>query len=268
MRPSLTRRPAFSSAIPRLIVLRAIPVAAETAVTPPNPMISASFATNNRRPRSSRCGTICSQRARMPSTSIITQGYYLSIADAHHISILFLRSLSDLDSFISHQIPRGTAAERNRTLDALHERYYCRILDYLQAIHRYPPLSKDRYLIVAADPPGVYVQCLLSPDRGQIFCEAASARYKRPVRQLVPSDRLPQLAALGFDRDPGDANYQQQHRLIGAAELARFADLNIRSFYYLYGISPDSGLSLKAALVPLPPKPRYLMGAGCHPLTS
>ena len=69
-RPSLSRRPAFSSAIPRLIVLPAIPVAAETAVTPPNPMISASFATNNRRPRSSRCGTICSQRARMPSTSV------------------------------------------------------------------------------------------------------------------------------------------------------------------------------------------------------
>lgn len=44
----------LSSAMPRLIVLRAIPVAAATALTPPRPSDKASLATNKRRLRSSR----------------------------------------------------------------------------------------------------------------------------------------------------------------------------------------------------------------------
>jgi hypothetical protein len=45
-----------NSAIPRLIVLRAIPVADETALAPPRPSDNASLAANKRRPRSSRKG--------------------------------------------------------------------------------------------------------------------------------------------------------------------------------------------------------------------
>src|SRR5271170_230679 len=61
--------------MPRLIVLRAIPDAAETAVTPPRPSSSASFAANSRRPRSSRKPAILRYLIRSAATSIISTRY-------------------------------------------------------------------------------------------------------------------------------------------------------------------------------------------------
>ncbi len=60
-----------NSARPRPIVLRATPVASETAVIPPQPADNASFATNNRRARSSRYGASLSKRALTTAMSII-----------------------------------------------------------------------------------------------------------------------------------------------------------------------------------------------------
>src|SRR5207248_11345013 len=104
--------------------------------------------------------------------------------------------------------------------------------------------------IADALPSHVYVQCILAPDRTEIYCEAASGRWQRPVEQLVPDDRLPQLGVLGFGPDPGDGNYHQKHELAGFADLPRFADLYPRSFYYLYGIGTDREVYLHAPLVP------------------
>jgi len=56
-----------NSARPRPIVLRATPVASDTAVMPPHPASSASFAANSRRARSSREGASLSNRALIAS---------------------------------------------------------------------------------------------------------------------------------------------------------------------------------------------------------
>ena len=60
-----------NSASPRPIVLRATPVASDTAATPPRPAACASVAANSRRARSSRCGASVSNRALIPALSII-----------------------------------------------------------------------------------------------------------------------------------------------------------------------------------------------------
>jgi hypothetical protein len=59
-----------SSASPRLIVLRATPVALETAVMPPRPAARASLATNNRRARSFSRGESAAKRALTAMVSI------------------------------------------------------------------------------------------------------------------------------------------------------------------------------------------------------
>src|SRR6266851_1548379 len=102
LRP-ISLRAAFSSATPRLIVLRATPVAAATAVTPPRPSEIASLAANNRRPRSSKNGDILSNRLRRLSTSITTTRYRYAPTHRNDISILSLRSLTHFDSIISRR---------------------------------------------------------------------------------------------------------------------------------------------------------------------
>src|SRR4029077_14756683 len=59
----------------------AIPVARQTATTPPRPAACASLAANKRRPRSSKNGTNASKRALIAETSITPQEYL--VADQH-----------------------------------------------------------------------------------------------------------------------------------------------------------------------------------------
>ena len=106
MPPAMSLRPAFSSPIPRLIVLRATPLASETAVTPPRPSDKASLAANNRRPRSSRNGSILRNRVRRLSTSTTTPRYRCPSYSHNNIVILSLRCWRPSDSLISRQILR------------------------------------------------------------------------------------------------------------------------------------------------------------------
>jgi hypothetical protein len=57
MREPISLPACFSSATPRMIVLRAMPVAEATALVPPRPSDKASLAANKRRLRSSRNGS-------------------------------------------------------------------------------------------------------------------------------------------------------------------------------------------------------------------
>ena len=91
MRPTASRSAAFSSLIPRSIVLRATPVAAATAVTPPRPSDSASLAANNRRARSSNSGLILKNRAERLPTSITLTKYRHNLDNHTDIVILLLR---------------------------------------------------------------------------------------------------------------------------------------------------------------------------------
>src|SRR5436190_4782606 len=100
----ISLRAAFSSATPRLIVLRASPLAAATAVTPPRPSDIASLAANSRRPRSSKNGDILSNRVRRLLTANTTTRYRCTPPHHNDISILSLRSLTHFDSIISRQV--------------------------------------------------------------------------------------------------------------------------------------------------------------------
>jgi hypothetical protein len=64
-----------SSAKPRPIVLRAIPVIRATASMPPKPAACASAAANRRRPCSSSTGFKASKRSRIDDSSIMPQRY-------------------------------------------------------------------------------------------------------------------------------------------------------------------------------------------------
>ena len=64
-----------SSASPRPIVLRAMPVIRETATTPPRPAASASAAANRRRPRSSSAGSSAAYRNLIAASSITRRFY-------------------------------------------------------------------------------------------------------------------------------------------------------------------------------------------------
>ena len=66
--------PERRSARPRSIVLRARPVARDTATTPPRPAARASLAANNRRPFSSSDSARASNRALMAEISITRSG--------------------------------------------------------------------------------------------------------------------------------------------------------------------------------------------------
>src|ERR1700730_10096124 len=74
MRSGVGFSPFRNSASPRPIVLRARPVTAETAVTPPRPNASASLAATSRRSRSFRNGASASKRALMLAVSITQPG--------------------------------------------------------------------------------------------------------------------------------------------------------------------------------------------------
>jgi hypothetical protein len=165
--------------------------------------------------------------------------------------------------------PAATAAEEAEAgLDALRAHNYCRILAYLQAIYRRPPGTINRYVIAdLPGRPGVYVQCWIAPDRSYIECEAASGQFLRPVEQLVPARNLKMLPVLGFGSDPGHDNYTQEHPLAGERELARYADLYIRSFYLLYDADPATTFQLEAPLVRRPP-PLPSDDDRCRPLIS
>src|SRR6267142_1026614 len=102
LRP-ISLRAAFSSATPRLIVLRATPVAAATAVTPPRPSEIASLAANNRRPRSSKNGDILSNHCEDCRHQSQTTRYCYGLNHSNDISILSLRSSTYFDSIISRQ---------------------------------------------------------------------------------------------------------------------------------------------------------------------
>jgi hypothetical protein len=58
---------------PRMIVLRATPVARDTAAVPPYPAAAFSVATNNRRPLSSNWSLMAAYRARIAFSSIIRE---------------------------------------------------------------------------------------------------------------------------------------------------------------------------------------------------
>ena len=72
-RPPSAAVPARRSARPRPMVLRAIPLARETAVTPPRPAARASLAANKRRPLSSRDRASTSKRT-LIAVSIMPAG--------------------------------------------------------------------------------------------------------------------------------------------------------------------------------------------------
>src|ERR1019366_2500857 len=79
-RSASTAPPARNSLSARPTVLRASPVARDTAAIPPCPAVIASAAANRRRPRSSSTGSSASNRWRMVDSSI-TPPYYRQLPD-------------------------------------------------------------------------------------------------------------------------------------------------------------------------------------------
>jgi len=131
------------------------------------------------------------------------------------------------------------------------------------------PTPHDRYLIVDLQGHGEhYVQCLFyNRDRG-LFCEVASGAWERPVKQLVPPERLPSLAALGFSTNGTKRNFQRRRRVTGPESLAETADTIVRAFREVYGAGANENFTMKAPLVrEAPPAGSYVDGV-CEDATG
>ncbi len=105
-------------------------------------------------------------------------------------------------------------AERDEARDAFIETYRCAIVEILAPAIQGRDPADDRFLILAVvDRIPSYVQCLVSPDRRQISCEADSGFYQNkadePRTIFLPAEDKAKLARLGFSMDDSKGNFQQ-----------------------------------------------------------
>jgi len=175
----------------------------------------------------------------------------------------FLAGLLFLAPAVSH------AAAVDPELEALRARLYCPILAYLRAIHAHAPTPRERFLAVEwRGHDGYYVQCLFyNRDRG-LICEVASGSWQRPPAQLVPAERLPSLAALGFSTKGEKRNFQRRRRVTGPESLAETADTMVRAFREVYDAGANEGFTMIAPLVREPPPHGSYIDGICLDATS
>ena len=161
------------------------------------------------------------------------------------------------------------AAAPDPELEALRARLYCPILAYLKAIHAHAPTPHERYLVVGMKGRGgYYVQCLFHDDDSGLFCEVASGSWERPAKQLVPPQRLPRLAALGFSTDGTKRNFQRDRPVTGPESLAETADTMVRAFREAYGVRANENFTMLAPLVREPPPFGGYLDGVCEDATS
>jgi len=142
------------------------------------------------------------------------------------------------------------AAVVDRELEALRARLYCPILAYLRAIHAHAPTPRERFLVVQWEGhDAYYVQCLFHDNDSQILCEIASGAWERPREALVPPERIPKVAALGFSTEGEERNFQRNRRVTGPESLAETADTIVRAFREVYALSANEPFSMYAPLV-------------------
>ena len=172
----------------------------------------------------------------------------------------FRSSLLAAFAFLAPVVARAAVVDPE--LEALRARLYCPILAYLQAIHAHAPTPHERFLVVGwKGHDAYYVQCLFYDDDSRLLCEVASGFWETPRARLVPPERIPRLAALGFSTKGEKRNFQRRRRVTGPESLAETADTIVRAFREVYAVGANEAFTMVAPLVPKrPPYGTYVDG--------
>ena len=124
----------------------------------------------------------------------------------------------------------------DRRVEAVLAKWQCPIAGYIEKIHR-SPAEKHRFLVlVTAERPELYVQCMLYDKDARIRCEAASGYYFEKIKGFASERRLAALTRLGFSTDATHGNFSLDKPFTGAdasaklflETMARVFDLKVR----------------------------------------
>ena len=127
------------------------------------------------------------------------------------------------------------------------------LAEILARIHAHPMTPDKRFVVVTVGPGRRYVQCMLTDDDHNVYCEAGSGYYDR-TRLPSPSARGA-LAHLGFSGDGRRGNYHYEAAISGDAGFWPVADLMLETLYRAYGARPGTTFSVNAPLAEEPAPP-------------
>ncbi len=159
-------------------------------------------------------------------------------------------------------------ADDDEARDAFIEAYRCAVVQILAAIEaRYP--ERHRFLILAvANRTPSYVQCLFTPDRRQIFCEADSGFYgnkpDEPRTVFLSAEDKGKLARLGFSLDDSQGNFQQMMDVRAIGAFGAVADVMLGALYDVYGARLNTRIEASS---PFLPKGAALKRSSCPPVS-
>lgn len=156
-------------------------------------------------------------------------------------------------------------AESDDARDAFIETYRCAVVQILAAIDaRYP--ERNRFLILAvANRTPSYVQCLFTPQRREVFCEADSGFYENAPRTIfLPAEDKAKLARLGFSLDDSKGNFQQMIDVRAFGALGDVADVMLGALYDVYGARLSTPIEASS---PFLPKGGKLEPLSCPPVS-
>ena len=145
-------------------------------------------------------------------------------------------------------------AESDDAREAFIETYRCTVIEILTSIQGRDPAS-SRYLILAvANRTPSYEQCLINPDRRQIYCEADSGFYQNkegePRTVFLSAEDKGKLARLGFSLDDSKGNFPQKMDVRAVGAFGRVADVVLGALYDVYGARLNTPIEAKSPFLP------------------
>jgi hypothetical protein len=158
--------------------------------------------------------------------------------------------------------------ESDQARDVFIETYRCAVVQILAAIEgRYP--ERHRFLVLAVvDRTPSYVQCLFSPDRRRVLCEADSGFYENkpeaPRTIFLSAEDKGKLANLGFSLDDSEGNFQQMIDVRAVGAFGGLADVMLGALYDVYGARLSTPIE---ATSPFLPKHSKLKALSCPPVS-
>jgi hypothetical protein len=145
-------------------------------------------------------------------------------------------------------------AESDDAREAFIEAYRCTVIEILTSIQGREPAT-SRYLILAVpNRTPSYVQCVISSDRRQIYCEADSGFYQNkadePRTVFLSAEDKAKLARLGFSLDDSEGNFPQMMDVRPVGAFGRVADVLLGALYDVYGARLNAPIEAKSPLLP------------------
>ena len=159
-------------------------------------------------------------------------------------------------------------AESDDAREAFIETYRCAVIQILTSIQGRDPATSRFLILAVANRTPSYVQCLFTPDRRQIYCEADSGFYQNkadePRTVFLSAEDKGKLARLGFSLDDSEGNFPQKMDVRAVGAFGRVADVILGALYDVYGARPNTPIE---AVSPFLPAHGVLKPLSCPPVS-